>query len=235
MDVLWALISARNLVRSSFCEICHLIFFETSRNAFPEPPLRKASSNTRTFFRKTSILFRHSSDARLAVAQSAFNSTVLSQVRESISTSSRARSRIHSSRMISWYSAEDPRLSSRVFTRSLMSRHTAMISPTEPNVIGMSYFSYIDKEGRSLDNRRTLEVEKQLRQLKPQPKEAISARRTLFQASADRAPHCPISLRVRQGHAQGDRSALSPAHGGYVLAQVRAASAQLRMGKGKSS
>jgi len=128
---LCALISVLNLDRSSFFNMPHDSFPLISPNTLPEPPCLNALLDPLQVSRNASMQILHCSAVRFAVQLSAFSSIVDSYVRESNSTSRRARSRDQSSRMTSWYSADAPRLSSKVFAASLINKQTAMQSPTE--------------------------------------------------------------------------------------------------------
>jgi hypothetical protein len=143
MDALCAATSARNFGTSSFCENCHRSFKAASFIMLPEPASPRLVPYFLILRENASTVNRHFSTVCRAVSHKAFNSTVALCVLESNSTSRRALSRTHSSRMTSLYSADDPLLLFSVSTKSLTMRQIEMISPTEPKVIGI-----LSHEGR---------------------------------------------------------------------------------------
>ena len=94
-----AVTSALNLAKSSFSETRHLIFAVVSLIRFPVPPPPKAPWYLFTLSRKSLIHLRDCSTQRFAVSLRPLNSTDCLQDRSSNPTSSRAWSRLHSSRM----------------------------------------------------------------------------------------------------------------------------------------
>jgi hypothetical protein len=136
-----AAISTRNLSTASFSPTHHRIFIAVAFTKLGVSFSPRLFWYFLTFVENALTSSLQWSTAFLAVSHSASNSGVAPPpwilARRSISN--RLRSRIQSSLMSDWYSALDPRALSRASTRSLTKRQTDMISPTDPNVIGIMF------------------------------------------------------------------------------------------------
>jgi hypothetical protein len=134
--------SARKRVTSSFILMCQSSFFAFLLQIFwtglPLGLALRCLSYGCTFTLNCASVCRHRSIVVSALMNSAVSSGVIACVLDNTPTSSKAFCKISSSRTTAWYCGADPFVSLRASTQSFTRAHIARISPTDPNVIGMS-------------------------------------------------------------------------------------------------